>query len=121
MVAKRRIVMNENELTPEERTAFEALPREREPSRLVEERTVAELRERGLLRRARGSGASRILRATAAAAAIAVFVGGFAAGRATAPDGRVLDRGDAMGGAPDSAANEPPARETDEPTRIVWL
>ena len=115
--------MNENELTPEERAAFEALPREREPSRLVEERTVAKLRERGLLRRASGSGASRILRVAAAAAAIAVFAGGFAAGRATAPDGRVLDRGNAVVGAPDSAAaaNEPPARGTAEPTRIVWL
>ena len=115
--------MNENELTPEERAAFEALPREREPSRRLEERTVTDLRERGLLRRARGSGASRILRATAAAAAIAVFAGGFAAGRATAPDGRVLDPGGAMVGAPDSAAtaNEPPAREPAEPTRIVWL
>ena len=115
--------MNENELTPEESVAFEALPREREPSRLVEERTVAELRERGLLRRGRGSGASRILRATAAAAAVALFAGGFAAGRATAPDTHALERGGAMVGAPDSAAtaNQPPARETAEPSRIVWL
>ena len=81
--------MSENELTPEERDAFGALPREREPSRLLEERTVAELRERSLLRRAGASRASRILRAGAAAAAAAVLVGGFAAGRVTAPESGV--------------------------------
>jgi len=42
--------MNENELTPEERMAFERLPRESEPSRILEERVVSALREEGILR-----------------------------------------------------------------------
>ena len=37
------------ELTPEERAAFAALPSERVPSRLLEERTVASLRDAGWL------------------------------------------------------------------------
>ena len=36
-----------DDLTPEERSLFAALPREREPGRLLEERTVRALRERG--------------------------------------------------------------------------
>ena len=112
--------MKENELTPEERAAFEALPRERVPSRLLEERTVAELRKRRLLHRSRGS--SRVLRATAAAAAFAVFLSGFAAGRATAPVDSAESEG-ALAGSPDSTAStsEKPARESVEPLRIVWL
>lgn len=113
--------MSENELTPEERAAFGALPREREPSRLLEERTVAALRERGHLRP--GSRAPRILRATAAAAAVAVFLGGFAAGRVTAPDSGVMGGASVKGGASDSTAtaNHLPAGEPLEPLRIVWL
>ena len=38
-----------DDLTPEERSLFAALPREREPGRLLEERTVRALRERGAL------------------------------------------------------------------------
>lgn len=115
--------MSENELTPEERAAFGALPREREPSRLLEERTVAELRERSLLRRAGASRTSRILRAGAAAAAVAVFMGGFAAGRVTAPESGVSGGASLKSGASDSTAmaNHPPAGEPLEPLRIVWL
>ena len=40
----------DDHLTPEERAAFEALPRERTPSRLLEQRTVKVLRARGTLR-----------------------------------------------------------------------
>ena len=42
--------MDDNELTPAERELFAALPREREPGRLLEERTVRALREQGLLK-----------------------------------------------------------------------
>ncbi|MGW8266608.1 MAG: hypothetical protein ACWGSQ_09590, partial [Longimicrobiales bacterium] len=42
--------MDENELTPEERMAFQRLPRESEPSRILEERVVSALREEGILR-----------------------------------------------------------------------
>ena len=44
-----RGTMDEIELTPEENTAFEGLPREAEPSRILEERIVRSLREEGLL------------------------------------------------------------------------
>jgi hypothetical protein len=40
----------DDELTPREREALKALPRERMPGRLLEERTVQALRQRGLLR-----------------------------------------------------------------------
>ena len=39
----------DDHLTPKERAAFEALPRERTPSRLLEQRTVKALRVRGVL------------------------------------------------------------------------
>jgi hypothetical protein len=78
----------DGELTPDEMAAFAALPREREPSRLLEERTVRALRERGVVNapaRARG-GAGRLRFpaswiAGAAAAAVAVFMLGMNAGR----------------------------------------
>jgi len=54
------------------------LPKEREPGRLLEERTVRALRQRGLLRPA---GMHRAWWATAAAAAIALFATGFAVGQ----------------------------------------
>ena len=74
-----------DELTPAERAMFDALPREREPGRLLEERTVRALRERGLLT---APGASRrTFRFSAAwlsgavAAGIALFLGGLATGQ----------------------------------------
>ena len=41
--------MHDDDLSPDERAAFEALPRERDPGRMLEERTVQALRARGLL------------------------------------------------------------------------
>jgi hypothetical protein len=41
--------MDENDLTPEEEMAFQRLPREAEPSRILEERVVKSLREEGIL------------------------------------------------------------------------
>jgi hypothetical protein len=72
----------EGELTPDVRAALAALPRERHPGTLLEERTVRALRERGLLRPH-----GRRLRFPAAwvggavAAGIALFVSGLAVGQ----------------------------------------
>lgn len=79
----------DTELTPAERELFAALPREREPGRLLEERTVRALRERGLLHAAQApvADARRRLRFPAAwisgavAAGIALFLGGLATGQ----------------------------------------
>jgi hypothetical protein len=50
-------MVDENDLTPEEEMAFQGLPREAEPSRILEERVVKALREEGVLGVARaGSG-----------------------------------------------------------------
>ena len=71
-------------LTPEEQAAFEALPKTREPGRLVEERTVQALADRGLLadRSWVGRGRVRIPSIAAGlAAAAALFVGGIAVGQ----------------------------------------
>jgi hypothetical protein len=46
--------MDEFEWTPEEKMAFKGLPREAEPSRILEERVVRSLREEGILGRERG-------------------------------------------------------------------
>jgi hypothetical protein len=74
----------DDELTPEERELFAALPRERDPGSLLEERTVRALRERGLVQ---GAGkARRVIRfhpgwlSGAVAAGIALFLGGLATG-----------------------------------------
>ena len=75
----------DEELTPAERALFDALPREREPGRLLEERTVRGLRERGLLQAP--TAARRGLRFPAAwitgaiAAGVALFLGGLATGQ----------------------------------------
>jgi hypothetical protein len=73
--------MKDEELTPEERRAFDALPCERIPNHALEERTVQALRGRGLL----GSPARPGILVQAkwlavAAAAVAVVVGSFALG-----------------------------------------
>jgi hypothetical protein len=70
-------------LTPEERAAFDALPREADPGRLLEERTVQALRERGLLGHPAGTGRPRLrlFLAAAIAASIALFVSGLAVGQ----------------------------------------
>jgi len=74
--------MHDEELTPEERAAMDALPRERPPDRALEERTVRALRAQGLLER------PAVLRLAlpatgwlaAAAAAVVLFAGGFVLG-----------------------------------------
>jgi hypothetical protein len=72
---------NDDELTPEERAAFAALPREQMPSRLLAERTVRALRERGLLLESRRPWLPASWRVAAAAAALALFAGGTAFGQ----------------------------------------
>lgn len=68
------------ELTPEERTRFADLPREREASGLLEARTVRALRARGLLRA--GAWQRRPWMAVAGIAAAAVmFLSGLAVGQ----------------------------------------
>jgi hypothetical protein len=67
-----------DELTIEERERLTGLPRQLEPGRLLEERTVRALRQRGLLR---PRGTYRAWWAAAAAAAIGLFATGFAVGQ----------------------------------------
>jgi hypothetical protein len=70
------------DLTPAERAEFEALPRERLPGRLLEERTVQTLRSRGLLGHPVRALSTRISwLAAALAASIALFVSGVAVGQ----------------------------------------
>lgn len=70
------------ELTPDERAAFARLPREQAPGRMLEERTVHALRERGLLgERDRARPPAWRSWPTAAAAAVALFVSGIAVGQ----------------------------------------
>ena len=75
----------DDQLTPAEREAFAALPRERDPGRLLEERTVRALREAGLVRPA--AAPRRVVRfhpgwmTGAIAAGIALFLGGLATGQ----------------------------------------
>jgi len=76
--------VNENDdLTPAERRALEALPRERAPRAELEDRVVGALRRRGLLPIPLGlrSGRRHLVPWLAAAAALALFAGGFAAGQ----------------------------------------
>ena len=89
---------NEIEWTDQEREALDALPREQDPGRLLEERTVAALKERGLLRDDAAARPSRPTRrpsrfagpfhpawwAAGIAAALAIFFGGLALGQARA-------------------------------------
>lgn len=80
---------DEMEWTSEERAALDALSRELEPGRLLEERTVRALRARGLLGRNRaavggrvGIGRSPAWWVAAVAAGLALFFGGLALGQA---------------------------------------
>ncbi len=86
--------MTDHELTAEERQAIESLPREREPGRMLEERTVKALREEGLIgspglsggrmdrRPATGVGGRPWWKSAAAiAAGIALFAGGLSVGQ----------------------------------------
>jgi hypothetical protein len=77
--------MNDDDFTPFEREAMEALPKERTPSPFLEERVVKALRTRGVLRpRKRRKIELTTTRITVgAAAAIVLLLGGFALGRWT--------------------------------------
>jgi hypothetical protein len=90
---------DELEWTEDERAALEGLDREVDPGRLLEERTVAALRERGLLRSGgiesgRPGAPARYRRAprhpawwaAGIAAALALFFGGMTVGQARAVD-----------------------------------
>ena len=76
---------NDRELTAAEREAFDALPREMMPSRMLEERIVTELRARGLLGARRASRLAwtweRVPLVAAAASGIALFACGLALGQ----------------------------------------
>jgi hypothetical protein len=76
--------MHDDELTPEERERFRALRRELDPDDALEERTVRALRAEGLLRRERPHLVAFPLSPAwvglAAAAAFAIFAGGFTMG-----------------------------------------
>jgi hypothetical protein len=77
---------DENELTPEERMAFQRLPVEAEPSEILEERVVQTLREEGLLTGpVMAPGSARWLRpsllAGALAASLALFCSGLVLGQ----------------------------------------
>lgn len=74
----------EEEMTPELRRQLAALPRERDPGRLLEERTVRALRDRGLIERAVAGGRVRRIPMAwlggAVAAGVALFASGVAVG-----------------------------------------
>jgi hypothetical protein len=74
--------MHEDDLSAEEREALDRLARERAPRPTLEDRVVAALRREGLLRAPEPLRLplAPAWRAGAAAAAVAVFVGGFALG-----------------------------------------
>lgn len=90
-----------DDLTPAERAAFAALPREAGPADPLEERTVRALRAEGLLggRYRRGWLLTPVRAAMAAAAVVALTVGSFAlgqrAGAAGRPAGGTLSSGPA--------------------------
>jgi len=70
--------MNRNGLTPAEQEALESLSRERTPSRLLEERTVRALKQRGLIRSS--SPRPGVVRPWMAIAAVAASLALFASG-----------------------------------------
>lgn len=75
----------EDEMTPELRRQLDALPRERDPGRLLEERTVRALRERGMIEAPKAGGRVRRIPMAwlggAVAAGIALFASGIAVGQ----------------------------------------
>lgn len=74
---------NQNGLTPAEREAIDSLPRERMPSRILEERTVRALKKQGIIRSRPILAAARLpWLAAGIAAALALFVSGLAVGQA---------------------------------------
>jgi len=91
-----------DDLTPAERDALAALPREASPGDLLEERTVRALRAEGLLgaRRRRGWLLTPARAAMAAAAVLALALGGYALGRQA---GAAAGAGDVASGVPGGA------------------
>jgi len=79
--------MHDDELTPSEKEAMEALPRERMPNASLEDRVVEALRGRGLLKpqQRRVVDVTGLRVALAVAASVALLVGGIAIGRWTGP------------------------------------
>ena len=75
--------MKKDGLSPGEQEAFETLPRERTPSRLLEERTVRALKERGLIHSspARPGVVRPWMAITAVAASVALFASGLTLGQ----------------------------------------
>lgn len=71
----------DNELTAQEQAAFAALPRERNASAMLEQRTVRALRSRGLLGRGSSLRVRAWIAAAGVAAAAALFMGGLAVGQ----------------------------------------
>lgn len=75
---------SDESLTPEERRAFAELPKERQPSALVRERIVRELRREGRFRDSGGTWRPRrVSHLVAAAAVVVVFAAGFVTGKAS--------------------------------------
>jgi hypothetical protein len=76
---------DEDDLTPDLRNQLTALPREHDPGRLLEERTVRALRERGLIEAPVAGGRIRRIPRSwlggAVAAGIALFASGLAMGQ----------------------------------------
>ena len=75
--------INRDDLTPAEREEFEKLPMEKMPSRILEERTVRALKDRGLIRSAPAH-VARLrpwMGAAAVAASVALFVSGMLVGQ----------------------------------------
>jgi hypothetical protein len=70
-----------DDLTDAERAALEALPRERMPDPLLEDRTVRALRARGVIRSAPGPRFPASWRLAAVAAGLALFTSGVAIGQ----------------------------------------
>lgn len=115
--------MNDDDLTPDERSAFADLPRERRPSDLLEERTVGALHAAGLLgARRRRDPWLAWPRAAAAAAVLALMAGSFAAGqrvgaggaaaelRRLASSGALVGRSDGANGTGGGPASDPVGR-----------
>lgn len=74
-------MLHDEDLTPEEAAELEALPRERMPSKLLEERTVQMLRQEGLIRAWKSPRWPGATWAAAAAAGAVLYLGGIATGQ----------------------------------------